>query len=275
MAEKNFQSDNGVLIIDHTKISTPTNILIKGTNQAPERRNLLYKNLLESDCTSASTRGIILVNGYGNSAYFMHRYGSRVIFSNKGSNERSFIKLEYHQILEYLDPATAGETYTLTFKINDVKNINGNLNLSIFNGTGSLTIHNDTRGTFSIIGNISKYQFDNNWTALIAADITTDKILVRDEDAIIEIELISLEVGDHRNDPLLYMPESPYEQSIINNIEETPFISNNSLTNIGEYRLEGEVSLFFQQIENLIAETYDFFKPSKQELNISYTFLRR
>lgn len=95
------------------------------------------------------------------------------------------------------------------------------------------------------------------------------------KEVVIEIELISFELGDHINDYLSYMPETPYENSIFSTVQETPLISNNNLTILGEYRLEGEVSLFLQQIEKMIEDSYDSYKPSKRELNITYTLSRR
>lgn len=260
MANTNFQGNNGVVIIDHTKISTPTNILIKGTNQAPERKNLLCKDLFRSN-------NITLDNVY-NSTY-VQKYDAVFVYSNKASNNRVGASLTYRNLKAYLDSSNADKTYTLTFKINKVQNVKGSVKCNIFNNSSNLSVTNETSGLFSVTGKITKYYFDLNWVNLFSLDLTTDKILEQGKEVVVEIEFVSLELGDHVKDPLLYMPETQFENSIINNLEETPLISSNSLTTVGEYRLEGEVSLFLEQIQNLITENYELFKPSKQELHIT------
>lgn len=49
MANTHFQNNNGAIIIDNTAISTPSNILIKGVKQNPERKNLFTKSLFQGD----------------------------------------------------------------------------------------------------------------------------------------------------------------------------------------------------------------------------------
>lgn len=145
------------------------------------------------------------------------------------------------------------------------------------NGSTNISITSETKGVFSKTCTFPQWNINNNSIALLAIDIGTDKILETgiNKEVVIEIELISFELGDYTDDPLLYMPETPYENSIFSNVQETPLISSNNLTRLGEYRLEGEVSLFLQQIEKMIEDNYDSYKPSKRELNVTYTLSRR
>lgn len=276
MANMNFQSQNSVIILDHTKISTPTNLLIKGTNQAPKRRNLLYKDLFNANCTNTNSQGIVLWSSWDgvNSNPFLQRYGSTIIFNNRGSNLNLYHDVGYRNIKEYLDPATADKNYTLTFRINKVKNLNKDVTLYFFGERANIVLTNGMSGIFSVCAPISTSEFNANETRLIRMKLE-NVVLARDEEVVVELELLSLELGDHRDDPLLYMPETPFENSIINCLKETPLVSNSSLSSVGQYRLEGEVSLFLQQIEDLIEENYKLFSPSKKELNITYMFLRR
>lgn len=269
MANTHFQSNNGVVIINNTAISTPTNILIKGTNTTPERKNLFSRDLFEGNSL------IVIGSNFGSSGSFWQRYGSTIIFSNKGSNERSYIKIEHLNPQAWLNPSTANQPYTITFRINKVENLKDSVNLAIINGTANMSITSSTNGIFSVVGNISQSHFNSNWTGLLAIDINTNNILEPNKEVLIEIELISFELGNHINDPLLYMPETPFEISMINSVKETPLISSNALTILGEYRLEGEVALFLEELEKSIIENYDLYKPSKRELNMINTILRR
>lgn len=277
MADINFQSNNSVIILDHTKISTPTNLIVKGTNQAPERRNLLFKDLFKfSNAYKDTYIGLNFFSGYG-VGHFQKRYGNIILVNNEGSNDSLYLNLRLSNIQKYLDPSTANMEYTLTFKINKVANIKGAAKtLNLLGSTSKLILTNGMKGIYSCCGKISKSSFDSNNITLFELYLNkTDSILVQNEKVIVEIELLSLELGNHTNDPILFMPESFSDNSIINNLEETPLISNSSLSTVGEYRLEGEVSLFLQQIEDLLEENYELFSPSKTEMNITYTFLRR
>lgn len=268
MANTHFESNNGVIVLDHTNISTPTNILIKGTNRAPERKNLLCKDLFRSS-------NCIALEGITNSNY-IQKYDSIFVYSNKATNNRIGANLIYRNLKSYIDSNNADKTHTVTFRINRAENIKNNVTLNWFDSSGSnIVVTNNTTGVFSVTGKIFQSNFTNNYFRLLNLDIAADKALDPAKELIIEIELISLELGDHRHDPLLYMPETPFENSIINTLESTPLISNNVLTTVGDYRLEGEVSLFLQQIEKLIENNYELFKPSKQELHMTNILSRR
>lgn len=221
MANTHFQSNNGVIVIDNTTISAPSNILIKGTNQAPERKNLFSKSLFEGDLNA-----INIVDG-GSSADFLQHYGPIILFTNKGSDKTSTVIVRCSNVKEWIKPNTV---YTLTFKINKVQNLKDSVSLSMFNGTSRMSIDSSTVGLFSATGTISQGQYDTGWANLMALNIPTSNISEtgKCKEVLVEIELISFELGDHTNDPLLYMPETLYENSIISNIKETPIISSNT-----------------------------------------------
>lgn len=268
MADRNFQSTNSTIIIDHTKISTPTNILIKGTDQVAERKNLLCKNF----CKNGSI--IKPVGAFDDSYTRLQQFDQIIIFSTKGSDKRTVINLKFEHTKSYLNSNDLNKKYTLTFKVNKIENLIGTVKLQAFDGTTGLNLSSDKIGIYSLTGNITTANFNNNFSNLLTVDINTTNILEKGKETTIEIELLSLELGDHVKDPLLYMPETPFERSILNTPEEIPLITNNSLITAGAYRLEGEVSLFLQEIEKLIDENYDFFSPSKQELILSYKLSR-
>lgn len=272
MANTHFQGDNGIVVIENTTISTPSNISIKGTNQAPKRRNLLSRSLFDEDAQA------IKIVDVGASLGYTQHYGPIILFTNKGSDKVSYIAVQHANLKGWLKPDTVNQTYTLTFRINRIENLAGEVVLGMFNSSSRMTITSDTeKKIYSVTGKINQTQFQTNTMNLFIVQITTNNILEKgkQKETLIELEIISFELGDHTDDPLLYMPETLYENSIVTNVQETPLISSNDLTTLGNYRLDGEISLFWQQLEESIEKSYDLYKPSKRELNLTYTLLRR